>query len=82
LHSEELHILCSSPDIWGRSNQGEWGQPEMWHTWERRGKCTGFWWESLKERDNFEDRGIDGRMGSERISGRLADVGVVEWIKF
>ena len=25
------------------------------------GKTTGFWWGSLKERDNFEGLGIDGR---------------------
>jgi hypothetical protein len=34
--------------------------------------CTGFWWESQKERDRLEDQGVDGRMGSERILGRLA----------
>jgi hypothetical protein len=22
----------------------------MWHAWERRGKCTRFWWESPEER--------------------------------
>jgi len=44
----------------------------MWHAWERRGKCTGFWWESPKERDHLEDQGVDGRMGSEWILGRLA----------
>jgi hypothetical protein len=22
----------------------------MWHAWERRGKCTGFWWENPKGR--------------------------------
>jgi hypothetical protein len=22
----------------------------MWYAWERRGKCTGFWWEGQKER--------------------------------
>jgi hypothetical protein len=37
-------------------------------------------WESLKERDHSEDQGIDGRMGSEWIFGRLAG-GVVEWIQ-
>jgi hypothetical protein len=27
----------------------------MWHEWERREKCTRFWWESPKERDHSED---------------------------
>jgi hypothetical protein len=36
----------------------------MWHAWERIQKCTRFWWESQKERDYWEDQGIDGRMGS------------------
>jgi hypothetical protein len=34
--------------------------------------CTGFWWESMKERDHLEDRDVDGRMGSEWILWRLA----------
>jgi hypothetical protein len=50
----------------------------MWHAWERREKCKGLWWESLRERDYSEDKGVDGRMGSEWILGRLA--GGVEWI--
>jgi hypothetical protein len=29
--------------------------------------CTWFWWESPKERDHSEDRGVDGRMVSEWI---------------
>jgi hypothetical protein len=56
----------------GRSNQGEYGGRDMWHAWERRGKCTGFWWESPKERDHSENRGVDGRMGSEWILWRFA----------
>jgi hypothetical protein len=47
----------------------------MWHAWERREKCTTFWWESPKERDHLEDQGIDGKMGSEWILGRLGWVG-------
>jgi hypothetical protein len=42
-------------------------------------KCTRFWWVSPKERDHSEDQGIDGRMGSEWILGRL--VGCV-WTGF
>jgi hypothetical protein len=38
----------------------------MWHAWERREKCTRFWWESPKERDHWEDEdeGVGGKMGS------------------
>jgi hypothetical protein len=32
----------------------------MCHAWERREKCTMLWWESPKESDNSEDRGVDG----------------------
>jgi hypothetical protein len=44
----------------------------MYHAWERREKCIGFWWESQKEIDHLEDQGVDDRMGSECILGRLA----------
>jgi hypothetical protein len=47
----------------------------MWHAWERREMCTGFWCERQKERDHSEDQGVDARMGSEWILGGLA-VGV------
>jgi hypothetical protein len=61
LHNEELHNLYSSP-----------GGRGMWPAWERREKCTRFWWESPKERDNLEDQGVGGKMGSEWILGKLA----------
>jgi hypothetical protein len=53
-------------------SQGEWGGRGMWHAWERREKCTRFWWESPKERDHPEDQGVGGKMGSERILGGFA----------
>jgi hypothetical protein len=53
----------------------------MWHARERRENCTRFWWESPKERDCLEDQGVDARMGSEWILGRLAWGGGVDWIR-
>jgi hypothetical protein len=44
----------------------------MWHAWERREKCTRFWWESPKEREYLDDQGVDGRIGSEWILRRMA----------
>jgi hypothetical protein len=43
----------------------------MWHAWERREKCTRFWWENPKDKDCSEDQSVDERMGSEWILGRL-----------
>jgi hypothetical protein len=48
--------------------------------WERREKCTMFWWESPKEKDHWEDQGVGGKMGSEWILGIL-DWGGVDWIR-
>jgi hypothetical protein len=48
----------------------------MWHAWEREETCTAFWWESPKEKDQLNDQGVDGRMGSKWTLGRL--VGGVE----
>jgi hypothetical protein len=67
MHSEELHKLYSSPNIIRqiKSRRTRWA--DMWHALERREKYTRFWWESPKNRDHSEDRGVDGRLGSEWI---------------
>jgi hypothetical protein len=50
-------IICTHPQILsGRSRHGEQGGQGMWHAWERRGKCTGFWWGSPKEGDHLETK--------------------------
>jgi hypothetical protein len=76
LHNEELHDLYSSPNIIRQVKVNEVGGAYGTHG---REKCTRFWWESPKERDHLEDQGIGGKMGSERILGRLARGGV-DWI--
>jgi hypothetical protein len=32
----------------------------MQHEWGRRGMHIGYWWESQKERDHWEDKDVDG----------------------
>jgi hypothetical protein len=34
----------------------------MQHEWGRRGKNIGFWWERKKERYNYEDLDVGGRI--------------------
>jgi hypothetical protein len=45
----------------------------MRDAWEREETCTGFWWESPKGKDNLEDEGVDGRMGSKWTLERLVE---------
>jgi alpha-glucosidase (family GH31 glycosyl hydrolase) len=48
----------------------------MWHAWERGETCTGFWWESPKEKDHLEDQGVDG------IKMDLREIGWGVWSGF
>jgi hypothetical protein len=62
LHSGELHNLYSLPDIIRqiKSRRMRWvGHVACMGEGET---CTGFWWESPKEKDNLKDQGVDGRM--------------------
>jgi hypothetical protein len=70
--------MYSSPNIIKQIKSRTLSWRDMWKAWERREKCTEFWWGRPKE-DNLEDQGIDGRMGSELMLGRLS--GSVEWIQ-
>jgi hypothetical protein len=51
-----------------------YGGRQEWRE-DRREKCTRFWWESPKERDNSEDRDIDGSMGSEWNLLEIREIG-------
>jgi hypothetical protein len=71
LHRGELHNLYFSPDIIRHINSRrmKWAGACGTHG---REKCKRFRWESPKERNYSEDRGVDGRMGLEWMLGRLA----------
>jgi hypothetical protein len=71
LHNEDLHILYSSPNIIRqiKSRRMRWAG----HVARMGEECVqSFDGKSQKERDHLEGQGVDGRMGSECILGRLA----------
>jgi hypothetical protein len=62
LHNEKLHDLYSSPNIVQmiKSRRMRWAGHVA--RLGRREACIGYWWKNLKERDQWGDPGIGGRL--------------------
>jgi hypothetical protein len=60
LHNEELYNLYSSPSIIRmiKSRRTKWAGHVA--RMGRRGMHIGYWWESLKERNHWEDQNVGG----------------------
>jgi hypothetical protein len=71
LHNEDVHNLYSSPIIIRiiKSKSMRWAGHVA--RMERIGMHKGFWWESQKERDHLENKGVGVRRQDEVISTRL-----------
>jgi hypothetical protein len=73
LHNVELHKLYYYQNIIRQIKSRRKGGRGIWHAWERRVKCTGFWWKSLKERER--PLGRRKRRGEDEIRMDLGDIG-------
>jgi len=75
LHNEELNDLYSSPNIVRaiKSRRMRWAG-HVTRMGEERG-CIGSWWGNRRERDHWEDVGVDGWLILGWISRRW-DVGI------
>jgi hypothetical protein len=62
LHNEEFHNLYGSPSVIRmiKSSRMRWAGHVA--RMGRREKLRGFWWESQKERDHWEDPDVGGRI--------------------
>jgi hypothetical protein len=62
LHNEELHDMYSSPSIVRmiKSRRMSWAGQVV--RMGRREACIGFWWGNWRERDQWGEPGVDGRI--------------------
>jgi hypothetical protein len=69
LHSEELSDLCCSPSIAQMIKlRMRWS---VYVTYMGRGVVyTGIWWGNLRERDDLDDPGVNGRISVRWIFGK------------
>ena len=62
-YTAKSFAICTPHQIsFGWSNKEECNGQGMYHVWETEEVHTGVWWTDLRERDHFEDPGIDGRI--------------------
>jgi hypothetical protein len=62
LHNEELNYVHSSPDIVRMIRSRRLRLVGHVARMGRGEVHTGFWWGNMRERDNLEDPGVDGRI--------------------
>ena len=62
LADEDLYDLYSTPNIIQVIRQEEYDGWVMWNLRESGEVHTSFWWGDLRERDNLEALGLDGRV--------------------
>jgi hypothetical protein len=74
LHNEEFKNMYCSPNTFrvNKSRRMRWAGFAA--NMGRGEACTGFWWGNLREREHWEDPGVDGRIIRRRIF-RKWDVG-------
>jgi hypothetical protein len=71
LHSGELRNLDLSPDIIRQIKSRKMRLVGHVACMGEGKKCTGFWWESPRERDHLKNQGMDGRMDLREIGWGL-----------
>jgi hypothetical protein len=80
LRNEELHNLHSSPNIIKMINSRRMRWAGHVARMGRRGMHIGYWWESQKERDHYEDQDVCGWIILKWILERW-DVSCMDWIE-